>query len=246
MKKCILLILMSGILFGSKTTNASVEKTSKNTGVHHVAATTTTSKNNQTKKLNETKTKTTQAKKTSTAKNSTATTTKKTASAVNNTKSSGTANIVKKAAAKTDDIKKTETKVTTEKTTPVKTTKNENTAPAKDTKTSVNTEVKTYCNTPIGKHQFYQLNDKGEYRANIKFKYCMIKGEKKENLEVGIIATDLNAVNDYIKKYSYLHLKDEEKLHKNADGDNYYYYGAWSWDNSLESHENTNQEKNKK
>ena len=124
--------------------------------------------------------------------------------------------------------------------------KQENTAPAKDTKTSVNTEVKTYCNTPIGKHQFYQLNDKGEYRANIKFKYCMIKGEKKENLEVGIIATDLNAVNDYIKKYSYLHLKDEEKLHKNADGDNYYYYGAWSWDNSLESHENTNQEKNKK
>lgn len=124
--------------------------------------------------------------------------------------------------------------------------KQENTAPAKDTKISVNTEVKTYCNTPIGKHQFYQLNDKGEYRANIKFKYCMIKGEKKENLEVGIIATDLNAVNDYIKKYSYLHLKDEEKLHKNADGDNYYYYGAWSWDNSLESHENTNQEKNKK
>ena len=124
--------------------------------------------------------------------------------------------------------------------------KQENTAPAKDTKTSVNTEVKTYCNTPIGKHQFYQLNDKGEYRANIKFKYCMIKGEKKGNLEVGIIATDLNAVNDYIKKYSYLHLKDEEKLHKNADGDNYYYYGAWLWDNSLESHENTNQEKNKK
>lgn len=244
MKKCILLILMSGILFGSKTANTSTEKTSKNSETYHVTA--TTAKSNQTKKLNETKTKVTQ--KISNVKNNTVTAVKKAASTVKNAKSSGKTDTEKKTAAKTDDVKKTETKTTTEKTAPVTSTnvKQENTAPAKDTKTSVNTEVKTYCNTPIGKHQFYQLNDKGEYRANIKFKYCMIKGEKKENLEVGIIATDLNAVNDYIKKYSYLHLKDEEKLHKNADGDNYYYYGAWSWDNSLESHENTNQEKNKK
>ena len=244
MKKCILLILMSGILFGSKTANTSTEKTSKNSETYHVTA--TTAKSNQTKKLNETKTKATQ--KISNVKNNTVTAVKKAASTVKNAKSSGKTDTEKKTAAKTDDVKKTETKTTTEKTAPVTSTnvKQENTTPAKDTKTSVNTEVKTYCNTPIGKHQFYQLNDKGEYRANIKFKYCMIKGEKKENLEVGIIATDLNAVNDYIKKYSYLHLKDEEKLHKNADGDNYYYYGAWSWDNSLESHENTNQEKNKK
>ena len=244
MKKCILLILMSGILFGSKVANTNVEKTSKNAEVYHAAA--TTAKSNQTKKLNETKTKVTQ--KISNVKNNAVTAVKKAASTVKNAKSSGKTDTEKKTAAKTDDVKKTETKTTTEKTAPVTSTnvKQENTAPAKDTKTSVNTEVKTYCNTPIGKHQFYQLNDKGEYRANIKFKYCMIKGEKKENLEVGIIATDLNAVNDYIKKYSYLHLKDEEKLHKNADGDNYYYYGAWSWDNSLESHENTNQEKNKK
>lgn len=244
MKKCILSILMSGILFGSKTANTSTEKTSKNSETYHVTA--TTAKSNQTKKLNETKTKVTQ--KISNVKNNAVTAVKKAASTVKNAKSSGKTDTEKKTAAKTDDVKKTETKATTEKMAPVTSTnvKQENTAPAKDTKTSVNTEVKTYCNAPIGKHQFYQLNDKGEYRANIKFKYCMIKGEKKENLEVGIIATDLNAVNDYIKKYSYLHLKDEEKLHKNADGDNYYYYGAWSWDNSLESHENTNQEKNKK
>ncbi len=244
MKKCILLILMSGILFGSKTANTSTEKTSKNSETYHVTA--TTAKSNQTKKLNETKTKVTQ--KISNVKNNAVTAVKKAASTVKNAKSSGKTDTEKKTAAKTDDVKKTETKATTEKTAPVTSTnvKQENTTPAKDTKTSVNTEVKTYCNTPIGKHQFYQLNDKGEYRANIKFKYCMIKGEKKGNLEVGIIATDLNAVNDYIKKYSYLHLKDEEKLHKNADGDNYYYYGAWLWDNSLESHENTNQEKNKK
>ena len=229
MKKCILLILMSGILFGSKVVNTNVEKTSKNAEVYHAAA--TTAKSNQTKKLNETKTKVTQ--KISTVKNNAVATVKKAASTVKNTKSLG----------KTDTEKKT-----AEKAAPVtnKTVKQENTAPVKDTKPAVNNEVKTYCNTPVGKHQFYQLNDKGEYRANIKFKYCMIKGEKKENFEVGIIVTDLNAVNDYIKKYSYLHLKDEEKLHKNADGDNYYYYGAWSWDNSLESHENTNQEKNKK
>lgn len=229
MKKCILLILMSGILFGSKVVNTNVEKTSKNAEVYHAAA--TTAKSNQTKKLNETKTKVTQK-----------------ISTVKNAKSSGKTDTEKKTAEKAADVKNTETKAVTEKTAPVtnKTVKQENTAPVKDTKPAVNNEVKTYCNTPVGKHQFYQLNDKGEYRANIKFKYCMIKGEKKENLEVGIIVTDLNAVNDYIKKYSYLHLKDEEKLHKNADGDNYYYYGAWSWDNSLEYHDTANQEKNKK
>ena len=229
MKKCILLILMSGILFGSKVVNTNVEKTSKNAEVYHAAA--TTEKSNQTKKLNETKTKVTQK-----------------ISTVKNAKSSGKTDTEKKTAEKAADVKNTETKAVTEKTAPVtnKTVKQENTAPVKDTKPAVNNEVKTYCNTPVGKHQFYQLNDKGEYRANIKFKYCMIKGEKKENFEVGIIVTDLNAVNDYIKKYSYLHLKDEEKLHKNADGDNYYYYGAWSWDNSLEYHDTANQEKNKK
>lgn len=229
MKKCILLILMSGILFGSKVANTNVEKTSKNAEVYHAAA--TTAKSNQTKKLNETKTKVTQK-----------------ISTVKNAKSSGKTDTEKKTAEKAADVKNTETKAVTEKTAPVtnKTVKQENTAPVKDTKPAVNNEVKTYCNTPVGKHQFYQLNDKGEYRANIKFKYCMIKGEKKENFEVGIIVTDLNAVNDYIKKYSYLHLKDEEKLHKNADGDNYYYYGAWSWDNSLEYHDTANQEKNKK
>ena len=244
MKKCILLILISGILFGSKATNTNVEKTSKNTEVKHV--TTATTKNNKNKKLNETKTKVTQ--KISNAKNNAVTAVKKAASTVKNAKSSGKTDTEKKTEVKAADVKNTETKATAEKTAPVKSTnvKQENTAPVKDTKTAVNNEVKTYCSTPIGKHQFYQLNDKGEYRANIKFKYCMIKGGKKENLEIGIIVTDLNATNDYIKKYSYLHLKDEEKLHKNADGDNYYYYGAWSWDNSLESHENTNQEKNKK
>lgn len=244
MKKCILLILMSGILFGSKVANTNVEKTSKNAEVYHVAA--TTAKSNQTKKLNETKTKVTQ--KISNVKNNAVATVKKAASTVKNVKSSGKTDTEKKTETKVADVKNTETKAVTEKTAPVtnKTVKQENTAPVKDTKPAVNNEIKTYCNTPVGKHQFYQLNDKGEYRANIKFKYCMIKGEKKENLEVGIIVTDLNAVNDYIKKYSYLHLKDEEKLHKNADGDNYYYYGAWSWDNSLEYHDTANQEKNKK
>jgi hypothetical protein len=244
MKKCILLILMSGILFGSKVANTNVEKTSKNAEVYHAAA--ATAKSNQTKKLNETKTKVTQ--KISNVKNNAVATVKKAASTVKNAKSSGKTDTEKKTETKVADVKNTETKAVTEKTAPVinKTVKQENTVPVKDTKPAVNNEVKTYCNTPVGKHQFYQLNDKGEYRANIKFKYCMIKGEKKENLEVGIIVTDLNAVNDYIKKYSYLHLKDEEKLHKNADGDNYYYYGAWSWDNSLEYHDTANQEKNKK
>ena len=182
MKKCILLILMSGILFGSKVVNTNVEKTSKNAEVYHAAA--TTAKSNQTKKLNETKTKVTQK-----------------ISTVKNAKSSGKTDTEKKTAEKAADVKNTETKAVTEKTAPVtnKTVKQENTAPVKDTKPAVNNEVKTYCNTPVGKHQFYQLNDKGEYRANIKFKYCMIKGEKKENFEVGIIVTDLNAVNDYIK-----------------------------------------------
>ena len=178
MRKCILLVLMSGILFGSKTANTSTEKISKKSETYY--ATATTAKSNQAKKLDEVKTKASQ--KLSAAKNSATKAVKKVTSTVTNAKSSEASDTSKKTAAKTDDVKKTETKATTEKTTPVKTTKNENTAPAKDTKTSVNTEVKTYCNTPIGKHQFYQLNDKGEYRANIKFKYCMIKGEKKEQM----------------------------------------------------------------
>ena len=74
----------------------------------------------------------------------------------------------------------------------------------------------------------------------------MINGEKKENIIVGIIATDLNAVNEYIKKYSYLHFKDKEKLRKNADGNNYYYDSAWAWDNSSEYPAAVWQEKSKK
>lgn len=73
MKKCILLILMSGILFGSKTANTSTEKTSKNSETYHVTA--TTAKSNQTKKLNETKTKVTQ--KISNVKNNAVTAVKK-------------------------------------------------------------------------------------------------------------------------------------------------------------------------
>ena len=41
MKKCILLILMSGVLFGSKQLDSSIEKTLNNAGEYYVAAATT-------------------------------------------------------------------------------------------------------------------------------------------------------------------------------------------------------------
>ena len=111
MKKCILLILMSGILFGSKVVNTNVEKTSKNAEVYHAAA--TTAKSNQTKKLNETKTKVTQ--KISNAKNNAVTAVKKAASTVKNAKSSGKTDTEKKTEVKAADVKNTETKATAEK-----------------------------------------------------------------------------------------------------------------------------------
>ena len=53
MKKCILLILMSGVLFGSKQLDSSIEKTLNNAGEYYVAAATTG--RDHTKQLNETK-----------------------------------------------------------------------------------------------------------------------------------------------------------------------------------------------
>jgi len=142
-------------------------------------------------------------------------------------------------------VKKADTKTNVVKTAPVKneSIKQENVAPAKKVEKIVSLEKNSYCNSPVGRHQFYEMNEKGEYRADIKFKYCMINGEKRENIIVGIIATDLNAVNGYIKKHAYLHFKDKEKLRKNADGNNYYYDSAWIWNDSSEYPADTWQEK---
>lgn len=231
MKKYILLILMSGILFGNKELDISIEKTLKNAGFYYAEATVT--KHDQTKQLNETKKEEAKVKKVPTAKSSAVAATKKTAPAENNAKSAET---VKKKETKANNVKKADTKTNVVKTAPVKneSIKQENVAPAKKVEKIVSLEKNSYCNSPVGRHQFYEMNEKGEYRADIKFKYCMINGEKKENIIVGIIATDLNAVNEYIKKHSYLHFKDKEKLRKNADGNNYYYDSAWTWDNSSE------------
>ena len=224
MKKYILLILMSGILFGNKKLDISIEKTLKNAGFYYAEATVT--KHDQTKQLNETKKEEAKVKKVPTAKSSAVAATKKTAPAENNAKSADTkTNVVKTAPVKNESIKQ------------------ENVAPAKKVEKIVSLEKNSYCNSPVGRHQFYEMNEKGEYRADIKFKYCMINGEKKENIIVGIIATDLNAVNEYIKKYSYLHFKDKEKFRKNADGNNYYYDSAWIWNDSSEYPADTWQEK---
>ena len=216
MKKYILLILMSGILFGNKELDISIEKTLKNAGFYYAEATVT--KHDQTKQLNETKKEEAKVKKVPTAKSSAVAATKKTAPAENNAKSAET---VKKKETKANNVKKADTKTNVVKTAPVKneSIKQENVAPAKKVEKIVSLEKNSYCNSPVGRH---------------KFKYWMINGEKKENIIVGIIATDLNAVNEYIKKYSYLHFKDKEKFRKNADGNNYYYDSAWAWDNSSE------------
>lgn len=243
MKKYILLILMSGILFGNKELDISIEKTLKNAGFYYAEATVT--KHDQTKQSNETKKEEVKAKKTPTVKSGAAAATKKTESVKSNTKSAGTGNIVKKTETNANNVKKADTKTNVVKTAPVKneSIKQENVAPAKKVEKIVSLEKNSYCNSPVGRHQFYEMNEKGEYRADIKFKYCMINGEKRENIIVGIIATDLNAVNGYIKKHAYLHFKDKEKLRKNADGNNYYYDSAWIWNDSSEYPADTWQEK---
>ena len=173
MKKCILLILMSGVLFGSKQLDSSIEKTLNNAGKYYVAATTGTTSRDQTKQLNETKKPALETEK----------------------KMSNTSKKVEKI---------------------------------------INLDKNSYCFSPVGRHQFYGMNNKGEYRADIKFKYCVINKEKMENMIVGIIVTDLNALNGYVQKYSYLHFKEKEKLRKSVEGNNYYYDSSWAWSSSTE------------
>ena len=171
MKKCILLILMSGVLFGSKQLDSSIEKTLNNAGEYYVAA--ATPGLDHTKHLNETKKPALETAK----------------------KASNTSKKVEKI---------------------------------------INLDKNSYFFSPVGRHQFYGMNNKGEYRADIKFKYCVINKEKMENMIVGIIVTDLNALNGYVQKYSYLHFKEKEKLRKNAEGNNYYYDSSWAWSSSTE------------
>lgn len=171
MKKCILLILMSGVLFGSKQLDSSIEKTLNNAGEYYVAAATTG--RDHTKQLNETKKPSLETAK----------------------KASNTSKKVEKI---------------------------------------INLDKNSYCFSPVGRHQFYGMNNKGEYRADIKFKYCVINKEKMENMIVGIIVTDLNALNGYVQKYSYLHFKEKEKLRKSVEGNNYYYDSSWAWSSSTE------------
>lgn len=173
MKKFILLIFMSGVLFGSKQLDSSIEKTLNNAEEYYVAATTATTSRDQTKQLNETKKPTQETAK----------------------KTSNTAKKVEKI---------------------------------------INLDRNSYCFSPVGRHQFYGMNSKGEYRADIKFKYCIINKEKMENMIVGIIVTDLNALNGYVQKYSYLHFKEKEKLRKSVEGNNYYYDSSWAWSSSTE------------
>ena len=171
MKKCILLILMSGVLFGSKQLDSSIEKTLNKAGEYYVAAATTG--RDQTKQLNETKKPAPETAK----------------------KASNTSKKVEKI---------------------------------------INLDRNSYCFSPVGRHQFYGMNSKGEYRADIKFKYCIINKEKMENMIVGIIVTDLNALNGYVQKYSYLHFKEKEKLRKSVEGNNYDYDSSWAWSSSTE------------
>ncbi len=136
---------------------------------------------------------------------------------------------------KTDDSEKDLTKklnaetVKDEKKVSEKTT--EKTA-EKVTEKNLKLEKNPYCYSPTGRHQFYEINDKGEYRADIKFKYCMFNNEKHENVIVGIITKDLNDMRSYIKKYAYLHFKEGTKIRQNSEKNNYYYDGKWAWGSS--------------
>lgn len=147
MKKYILLILMSGILFGNKELDISIEKTLKNAGFYYAEATVT--KHDQTKQLNETKKEEAKVKKVPTAKSSAVATTKKTAPAENNAKSAET---VKKKETKANNVKKADTKTNVVKTAPVKneSIKQENVAPAKKVEKIVSLEKNSYCNSPVG------------------------------------------------------------------------------------------------
>ena len=203
MKKYFLLMLMSGILYGENI----VEKTLSTENSGYIIA----AVNSRTKK-------------------STSVTSKKTVNkaAVNeNTKAKQTTEAKKAGATKNTNTVSSQKASNTDTANTV--IDRDRTKQFNDPK---NLEKGSYCNKPAGRHQFQEINDKGEYRADIKFQYCMINNEKKENMTVGIIGTDLNAISGYIKKYAYLHLKNSDKLHQNTDGKSYYYDGVWAWSNS--------------
>lgn len=222
MKKYFLLMLVSGILLGANEKELTIEKILNNENV--VAAATASAKQSTAKK-EEKKAAAVPKKTVNTATNN------KAATPQNNAKTTANENVKAK---QTNEVKKTATTKSSGAVSPQKDTANtvidrDRTKQFNDPK---NLEKGSYCNKPVGRHQFQEINDKGEYRADIKFQYCMINNEEKENMTVGIIGTDLNAISGYIKKYAYLHLKNADKLHQNTDGKSYYYDGVWAWSNS--------------
>lgn len=222
MKKYFLLMLVSGISFGAGEKELTIEKIINNENIVVAAA---TKQSTAVKK---------EDKKAAAAPKKTVNTTtvnSKAAATQNNVKTTANENVKAK---QTNEVKKAAATKSSGTVSPQKDTANtvidrDRTKQFNDPK---NLEKGSYCNKPVGRHQFQELNDKGEYRADIKFQYCMINNEKKENMTVGIIGTDLNAISGYIKKYAYLHLKNSDKLHQNADGKSYYYDGVWAWSNS--------------
>ena len=221
MKKYFLLMLVSGILLGANEKELTIEKILNNENV--VAAATVSAKQSTAKK-EEKKAAAVPKKTVNTATNN------KVATPQNNAKTTVNENTKAK---QTTEVKKAAVTKNTGAVNPQKITDTvidrDRTKQFNDPK---NLEKGSYCNKPVGRHQFQEINDKGEYRADIKFQYCMINNEKKENVTIGIIGTDLNAISGYIKKYAYLHLKNTDKLHLNADGKSYYYDGVWAWSNS--------------
>lgn len=233
MKKYFLLMLVSGISFGAGEKELTIEKIINNENIVAAAATKqTTAVKKEDKKAAVTSKKTV----------NTTTVNSKAAATQNNVKTTANENVKAK---QTNEVKKTAVTKSSGAVNPQKITDTvidrDRTKQFNDPK---NLEKGSYCNKPVGRHQFQELNDKGEYRADIKFQYCMINNEKKENMTVGIIGTDLNAISGYIKKYAYLHLKNADKLHQNTDGKSYYYDGVWAWSNSSDYPMSAWEEKN--
>ncbi len=87
---------------------------------------------------------------------------------------------------------------------------------------------KSYCYKPSAGSEHKSVNSKEYSRIDIKFEYCMFGNNKVENVTVGILTKELEKTQGYIKKYSYLHFKDETKIKETSEGI-YYYNGKWAW-----------------
>jgi len=89
-------------------------------------------------------------------------------------------------------------------------------------------EKNSYCKVPKSHGDYKKINEK-DSRVDIDFENCIFDGENYENVKIGILIQDKDKVENYLKKYKFMHLKAGKDLVNNNG--NYFYNGTWAFTN---------------